>query len=486
MGFLKAGIDVEELLKYYLTKNRLRFNAELEKEFAGDYFQRILPITRIALVMAFILYAAFGVLDVFVSPETKNFTWFIRYVVVCPFIIAVFMVSYFKIFKKIIQISLSLVSLVAGFGIIAMIVTAKSVEGSLYYYAGLSLVIIWSYTFVRLKFIHATIVCWIIVFTYELAIIIFKDVLSSNQLTNAFISNNFFFISFNVIGMFVCFHMEMYTRKDFLQRLLINKHQAKIEEENIILAEWRKIMDDELMMAKDIQRQIIPGNNPSKYISALFKPMEPIGGDFYDFIKFRNTDKTGIFISDVSGHGVPAALITAMIKSLISSAGNYKLNPSRMFMYLNDILVKQSGESYVTAFYGIYDRRSGTITYSCAGHNPPYVIDNMNITELNEARSFPLGVMTNDDLYKMNKNYINHKQSLPSGSKLLLYTDGLTEASSALEKYIFFDSVIFDILPRLASLSCEDFIASLYSELVTFSGSEDFDDDVCIICIDVE
>jgi len=96
---------------------------------------------------------------------------------------------------------------------------------------------------------------------------------------NAFISNNFFFVSSNIIGMFVCYHMEMYTRKDFLQRLLIEENQKKIEDEKITLIEWRRIMDSELDMARSIQMQIIPEDNPSHYISALFKPMAPIGGD---------------------------------------------------------------------------------------------------------------------------------------------------------------------------------------------------------------
>ncbi len=477
---------MEDRLTKHFVKNKLRFPADLEKQFDEDYFERTLTITRIALVLAFILYAAFGLLDVFISPVTKHFTWLIRYAVVCPVIISVLILSYFEVFRKVVQFSVSLVSLFAGLGIVAMIVTSQSVEGSLYYYAGLTLVIMWSYTFVRLKFINATVVCWIIVLAYEFSIIYFKGLGSSDQLINAFINNNFFFISSNIIGMFVCFHMEMYTRQDFLQRLIILENHKKIEEEKNILAEWRRIMNIELDMARTIQQQIIPEDNPSKDISALFKPMEPIGGDFYDFIKFREPGTVGIFISDVSGHGVPAALITTMIKSLISGAGSTKLNPAQLLESLNETLVNQTGKNHVTAFYGIYNKIERTIVYSCAGHNPPYIIYNNKITEMNKARSIPLGIINIDDLRLMNKAYSNHTEILPAGSKLLFYTDGLTEARKPDKGESFFEDVMGEIVLGLAELSSKEFIETLYRELVSFSGGEQFDDDVCIICVDVE
>lgn len=266
---------------------------------------------------------------------------------------------------------------------------------------------------------------------------------------------------------------------------LIEK-QKKIEEEKNIMSEWRSDMDFELKMARGIQQQIIPEDNPTDYISAMFKPMAPLGGDFYDFIRFRETDTIGIFISDVSGHGIPAALITTMIKSLISGAGGTKLNPAQMLMSLNETLEKQSGDNFVTAFYGIYNRTDRTIIYSCAGHTPPFLIRNDKITVMDKAKGMPLGIRTTEELEELNKTYVNQIETLPADSRLLLYTDGLTEARSRNREGIYFEDVMDEIVKGLSGLTSSDFVGTLYRELVDFHGSENFDDDVCIICVSIE
>jgi len=266
---------------------------------------------------------------------------------------------------------------------------------------------------------------------------------------------------------------------------LIEK-QKKIEEEKNVMSEWRSTMDHQLDMARRIQQQLIPEENPADFISAMFIPMEPLGGDFYDFIRFRENNLIGIFISDVSGHGLPAALITTMIKSLISGSGGAKLDPAQLFKNLNKTLVKQVDENFVTAFYGIYNTTDRTFTYSCAGHTPPFLVYNNIITKLDEARSIPLGIYPNERLEEFKKTYINKTETLPVNSKLILYTDGLTETRRADENISFFEDVIGDILLKIVNLTCRDFVAELYRELVNFRGSENFEDDICIICVKIE
>jgi len=320
---------VEELLKYYITKNKLHFPVELEKKFNDDYFIRILPVVRIALVLAFILYAVFGILDVFVSPETNHFTWMIRYVIVCPVILAVLIISYFKIFKKKMEILLSIVSISAGFGIIAMIVTARSIEGNLYYYAGLTLIIMWSYTFVRLKFINATVVSLIIIFAYEISIIYFGGILSSRPLIIAFVSNNFFFISSNIIGMFVCYNMEIYTRRDFLQRLLILEHEKIIEEEKNKLT---------LLSITD---PLTKAYNRRYFIDALnseISRMERYNGVFtiimFDIDHFKE-------VNDTYGHDEGDEVLKGMVSMMQNRIRK------------NDVLARWGGEEFMILLSGM-------------------------------------------------------------------------------------------------------------------------------------
>ncbi|MEI7652004.1 MAG: DUF1501 domain-containing protein, partial [Verrucomicrobiota bacterium] len=89
--------------------------------------------------------------------------------------------------------------------------------------------------------------------------------------------------------------------------------------------------------------------------ATLDNRMEEVGGDFYDFINFRDSEKIGIFISDVSGHGVPAAFITSMIKTTILQSGERKENPAELLTYINDLLHNQTGGNFITTFYGIFN-----------------------------------------------------------------------------------------------------------------------------------
>lgn len=263
---------------------------------------------------------------------------------------------------------------------------------------------------------------------------------------------------------------------------LIEK-QGRIENEKNIMSEWRSRMEAELDMARNIQQQIIPDSRPADYIYALFKPMAPVGGDFYDFIKFRENNKLGIFISDVSGHGIPAALITTMLKSLLAGAGDSKLIPSKLLNDLNDILVRQAHNNFVTAFYGIYDRAERTMTYSNAGHNSPVMIKKNEIIELDKAKSLPLGIYSTEGLVQMKKTYTDYTEKFQAGSRLLFYTDGLTETRKGDEELVFFETTMLKILPGLSESAPVEVVETLYRELVNFNGSDAFEDDVCIICL---
>lgn len=479
---------MESIIRQYLARNSLRFFRDLEKQFEDDYFARTIYVARFALVLALVLYALFGILDIFISPQTRHLIWLIRYAVVCPLILLVFILTFFGFFRSVMQASLILLSITMGFGIIIMIITARGAEAGLFYYAGLILVIVWGYTLVKLRFIQATAVGWVIVCAYELAAVLYQELWRSEQLMRVFINNNFFFISANIIGMFASYYMDVYTRRDFLQRLVIIEEQKKIEIERNKLAEFHETMTEELEMARVIQQQIIPRGKPASYIAALFRPMEPIGGDFYDFIRFREQELTGIFLSDVSGHGVPAALITTMIKSILAESGFDKHEPSFLMKHMNRQLMDQMAGNFATAFYGIYDNTKKTIVYSIAGHNPPYLMHDGKLSNLELTGGGPLGFFSDEDILKNGPclEFSTRVLDLPSPAKILFYTDGLTEARNDAGNPRFFMKVIDDILLGLAHLPCDDFIEGLYRELVSFRGNEKFDDDVCLICLDIE
>jgi serine phosphatase RsbU (regulator of sigma subunit) len=126
-------------------------------------------------------------------------------------------------------------------------------------------------------------------------------------------------------------HKQLKRYSDNLERLVkrrtwqLNKAKNELERQNALLAERNHIIENDLLMARSIQQQLIPNNTPickRLQISSKYIPMDKVGGDFYDFFYINNGEGLGFIISDVSGHGPAAAFITAMIKIACNS-----LNP---------------------------------------------------------------------------------------------------------------------------------------------------------------
>ncbi len=265
---------------------------------------------------------------------------------------------------------------------------------------------------------------------------------------------------------------------------MVERRTCELETEKDKLALKNEIMEKELDMARRIQLRLMPQRYPSSAVYSLYRPMHLIGGDYYDFLPLQEPGAWGIFISDVSGHGVPAALVASMIKSILLQSGGLHGDPAALLSHLNDLLYGRTGENFVTAFYGVFDSRSRTIVYSNAGHHPPYVIG-AEIRMLGGAKSVPLAIMSGDELNESGKAYRTMTEVLPEGGKLVLYTDGLIETQNRDRGgSTFGDAEIVDTFRRLASLSNREFIEELWSGLVEFSGGDTFEDDVCVICID--
>jgi diguanylate cyclase (GGDEF)-like protein/PAS domain S-box-containing protein len=203
----------------------LKFTGEslyLEEPFLHNYYKVSLVPIRIFLILGAILYAAFGVLDALLMPEQKVAIWLVRFVVVGPGLVGVLLISFSHIFEKYMQPVLALAYALAGWGIVCMIVIAPP-PVSYSYYAGLMLVFMWGYTLIRLFFVWALFAGWLQVVLYEIA----ATVINPTPF-GIFISNNFFFISANIVGMMACYAIEFYARRDFFM-----KQQLEIERENI-------------------------------------------------------------------------------------------------------------------------------------------------------------------------------------------------------------------------------------------------------------
>ncbi|SNB46046.1 GGDEF domain-containing protein [Geobacter sp. DSM 9736] len=212
-----------------MNKLTLKFrDRKREEEFRADYFAGNLTQVRASLMLGCVLYAVFGFLDPKIIPEFKEGAWFIRFCLVCPLLFASYIFTYSRHFPKVMQPVLFMYGAVAAAGIIVML-ACSYLFGNYLYYVGLLLCLMFFYTFTRLRFIGATILCWGIFIMYEIICLV-RGVLPQAVLIN----NTFFFLAFNIAGMSAAYSIERYMRLDFLQRRLI---QQKGEELAIALNE---------------------------------------------------------------------------------------------------------------------------------------------------------------------------------------------------------------------------------------------------------
>jgi signal transduction histidine kinase len=227
---------------------RLRFGPDLEPGFTEYHVEHSLPYTRLALILAVVLYALFGILDHFIVPGVAGWIWVIRYAIVCPAVLIVLRLTFTRWFKPVMQPVLSGLAVVAGLGIVAMIAIAPQATGYLYY-AGLLLVIPWAYTVLQLRFSYATQACLIIIIGYELVAIVPKHTPAKMLVTS-----NFFLLSAVIIGMVAGYAIESGFRTHFMQHRTIETQRAELDIHNQLLdSTLQKSLDGLHRQAAELQ-----------------------------------------------------------------------------------------------------------------------------------------------------------------------------------------------------------------------------------------
>ncbi len=193
-------------------------------------------------------------------------------------------------------------------------------------------------------------------------------------------------------------------------------------------------IESELKIARTIQESFVPKNFPpfperTEFdIFASLLPAREVGGDFYDFFIF-DEDLLFFSVGDVSGKGVPAALFMAVTKTLVKGIAEHERDPAKVLQFVNDELAEENDSCmFVTLFCGIFNIRTGELTYTNAGHDAPLIVrKDEAIAPLALTKSVALGVMEGI-------NYTNSQIQLLPEDMLLLYTDGVTEAMSPTQK----------------------------------------------------
>ena len=242
-------------------------------------------------------------------------------------------------------------------------------------------------------------------------------------------------------------------------------------------------LKSDLAIASEIQQAILPRVFPpfpeeaSKMdIAASMTPAKDVGGDFYDFFRIDD-DHIGFLIADVSGKGIPAAIFMAVSRTLIRATGISGVSPSECMNYSNRLLAEDSVDCmFVTVFYGIYDLNSGEIVYCNAGHNPPYRIRQDGSAEaLPMAQDPMLGAITGITFHE-------GRLQLEKGEKLVLFTDGVTEAmNTTFEEYG--ETRLEAALSGQAQPSCQATIEAVKGNVAEFVGEAEQSDDITILAL---
>jgi sigma-B regulation protein RsbU (phosphoserine phosphatase) len=252
-----------------------------------------------------------------------------------------------------------------------------------------------------------------------------------------------------------------------------------------VIADERRLVSltDEMRAAKRIQDAILPRQIPSLeniHIAVRYAAMTAVAGDLYAFPTVH-PDGIGVLVADVKGHGVPAALIASMVKVAVSTRVEDERVPASMMTGLNNTLCREAPEQFVTAVYFYLDAVNMVGRYSAAGH-PPGLLwrRNRQVLELLAEPGLLLGV-------RPNESYTQSKVSLEGGDRLLLYTDGLTEAENTVEKS-FGEAALPTFIEEKQNLGTEQFADHLLEEVLTWSRDgrrKGQEDDITIMVIDI-
>jgi sigma-B regulation protein RsbU (phosphoserine phosphatase) len=248
-----------------------------------------------------------------------------------------------------------------------------------------------------------------------------------------------------------------------------------------IFADERRLLsiENELAIAREIQNSILPTTVPElkdTRIAAAYHPMTAVAGDFYEFIPV-DQNRAGFLVADVSGHGVPAALIASMIKVAMQSVVSQADDPAKVLRGLNRNLAGQLRGQFVTAAYLWLDTKIRRALYSAAGH-PPLLRWRQGKLERIESNGLPFG-------FAADSEYPVCALPLNAGDRFLLYTDGVTDPENAAGDS-FGDGKLEQVVRSNQSRPPSELSDQLLSEIRHWQpASMTQPDDITLIVIDI-
>jgi len=271
------------------------------------------------------------------------------------------------------------------------------------------------------------------------------------------------------------------------QRLLEGRNEdlaVALKDARFQLGRLTSEINDELETAQHIQEGLLPKELPEMInlkSAARYIPAGKVGGDLYDII-ITPRQKIALLIYDVSGHGIPAALIAAMAKMLFAHCLEKTDSPAEVFDMVNRQLCNCiKSEQYLTAFLGIIDPVNNVMTYSRAGHVPPLVF---HATTGSISRLDAKGFFIGHPVLLSIVEYCNETILLERNDKILFYTDGLTEGSNQQGK-LFGSDRLRQAYQKCGHLDVDTIISEVVADQEEFRQGTPLRDDFTMLCIQI-
>lgn len=299
---------------------------------------------------------------------------------------------------------------------------------------------------------------------------------TNSEMVAPIISNN------EVIGVFdlESDDVDAYSNDD-LEVLLLLASQVAIIIEKVMLHEQlieKQRLQTQLEVARQVQLELLPARDPQLDgfdISAYNFPTEEVSGDYYDWVRIYD-DQIGIVIADVSGKGVPAALLMAFLRASLRAATHIGYSPHISMTKVNYLLWESiERNQFVTAFYGILDATNRTLAYSNAGHSPALLMSADGTARFEERGGVPLGMFRDS-------RYYEYFETLEPGQALVLYTDGVTEAMNPAQEEYGRDRLI-EAVRQSRTLTAREMIDYIQRDLDTWTEGQGAHDDVTFFII---
>jgi serine phosphatase RsbU (regulator of sigma subunit) len=257
--------------------------------------------------------------------------------------------------------------------------------------------------------------------------------------------------------------------------------EERVLERTAVIEKQKEAYELDIQLARRIQLSLLPDQLPragSSLLAFKYVPMMGVGGDFLDIIyQSEGRRLLGLFMCDVSGHGVPAALTASMVKMSLGAWRGLIERPADTLSSISSSLAGKLGGNFITACVCLIDLDSGELTFARAGHPPLLVVRADGVSEFFSPR----GRLIND---LMKPNYDEVRIQLFDGDKIIIYTDGITEARAGGDGLMLGEEGFAEFACANRSMPPEDLCVSAFERVASFSGSAQLEDDFTILAFE--